>query len=233
MKSAWEALDGSVRDWYVQRLTLESYYPNQQAFRTEVHRLFRALEEYDLPTARHALRVCRYAEWLGQGLALDQTAQAQLSLAAQLHDVGKLCVPHDLLRRVGDFTPAEQRLVQEHTAFGERLVRILTPCPAVQKAVRWHHERLDGGGYPDGLRGAGIPLFARALAIADAFDALTFPRAPGHALPWPAALAELRRGAGDQLDPALVECFAGAMGRHQESNAAGAGMTALAAADAT
>src|SRR4051794_10376807 len=106
-----------------------------------VHRLFRALGSYDPATAAHSVRVRWYALWIADEIGLDALQSRQLSAAALLHDLGKLCVPRSILHKPGPLTAAEYRIMQGHSATGERLVRATVPCPAVAAAVRSHHER--------------------------------------------------------------------------------------------
>jgi HD-GYP domain-containing protein (c-di-GMP phosphodiesterase class II) len=127
--------------------------------------------------------------------------------AAALHDIGKMAVPESILEKAGPLSDAEWELMRRHTLVGER---ILAAAPALERSaqlVRWSHERVDGGGYPDGLSGEGIPLGSRVILVADAFDAMTSERSYGHVLSSDEALAELRRCAGTQFDPAVVAAF--------------------------
>jgi HD-GYP domain-containing protein (c-di-GMP phosphodiesterase class II) len=176
-----------------------------------VARLFRALAEHDRATACHALRVRRYALALADAWGLDAGARQQLLLAARLHDVGKVGLPRSLLDKPGPLTAGEYRLVCEHAALGERLLRPVLHSPAVLAVVRGHHERPDGAGYPDRLRGSAIPWLARALAVVDCFDAMTSPRPYRRALTRAEATEQLRLAAGSQLDRAVVECFLAAL----------------------
>jgi two-component system, cell cycle response regulator len=127
--------------------------------------------------------------------------------AAALHDIGKMAVPESVLEKPGPLSDAEWDLVRRHTLVGER---ILAAAPALERSaqlVRWSHERVDGGGYPDGLSGDAIPLGSRVILVADAFDAMTSKRSYGTVLSTEEALAELRRCAGAQFDAAVVAAF--------------------------
>jgi diguanylate cyclase (GGDEF)-like protein/putative nucleotidyltransferase with HDIG domain len=127
--------------------------------------------------------------------------------AAALHDIGKMAVPESILDKPGALSDAEWELMRRHTLVGER---ILAAAPALERSaqlVRWSHERVDGSGYPDGLRGEAIPLGSRVILVADAFDAMTSKRSYGSVLSSDEALAELRRCAGTQFDLAVVTAF--------------------------
>ncbi len=175
---------------------------------TAVASLIEAVGAKDPYTRSHSRRVSRYARAIARLLGLSPHHQGEVALAGELHDVGKIGVPDELLHKTGPLTPEERCRLLDHTVIGERILApLLVACPAVLAAVRWHHERMDGSGYPDGLRAQSIPLIARILAVADSFDAMTSARPYRPALPWSVAVAELKRGAGTQLDPRCVRAF--------------------------
>jgi putative nucleotidyltransferase with HDIG domain len=171
------------------------------------HRLFRAIGVYDPATAAHSVRVRWYALWIAEELGLDPLQSRQLSAAALLHDLGKLCVSRSILHKPGRLTPSEYRVMQRHSVVGERLVRATIPCPGVAAAIRSHHERPDGGGYPDGLEEREIPLLAQILAVADAYDAMTSKRAYAPTLRGEGAVAVLRGEEGRQFEAMIVQHF--------------------------
>jgi len=175
--------------------------------------LFQILAEHDRQTAEHSLRVRSYALWLAEEHGLSSEQSLQLSLAALMHDIGKICLPGSLLNKPGRLTGEEHDWVRMHPVIGEHILRPLLPHPEVLAAVRGHHERTDGKGYPDGLRGEHISLLARILAVADCFDAMTSSRSYQQPLLWPEALRRLRLGAGSQFDGEVVESFALALQR--------------------
>jgi HD-GYP domain-containing protein (c-di-GMP phosphodiesterase class II) len=122
-------------------------------------------------------------------------------------------VPEAILNKPGPLTTDEERVVRQHPGIGERILTPIIRSRSVLAAIRGHHERLDGSGYPDGLRGAAVPLLARLIAIPDCFDALTTSRAYRAALPVPQAMAVLRHGAGCHYDADLVRVFLGLIER--------------------
>lgn len=169
-------------------------------------RLAAALERKDLYTHGHSRRVSRQAcrTALELGITLDDIEE--LGQAAALHDVGKIQVPDEVLRKEGPLTIEERLRVQEHAEIGARLVSTLG-SERIAGAVLHHHERWDGGGYPHGLAGEAIPLFARVIAVADSFDAMTSTRPYRAGMSRERALEALRQGAGRQFDPAVVGAF--------------------------
>jgi response regulator RpfG family c-di-GMP phosphodiesterase len=181
----------------------------RHTFLSAIESLVRAIEERDPYTAGHSMRVHRYALDLADALGLDPRLRKQLSLAAKLHDVGKVGVPEAVLNKPGPLNAEESAQVRQHPAIGERILSPIIRRPAILAGIRGHHERLDGKGYPDGLKGEQIPFLARLIAVPDCFDALTSSRAYRAALPVGHALELLRAGSGSQFDPDLVRVFIG------------------------
>jgi HD-GYP domain-containing protein (c-di-GMP phosphodiesterase class II) len=136
-----------------------------------------------------------------------------IRFAGMLHDVGKLGVPTGVLQKSGKLTDDEYAAVQLHPMRGLDIVRDIGFLDEALAGIMHHHERIDGRGYPMGLAGDEIPEFARVLAVADAFDAMTSTRSYSHARPVAEAIAELRKWAGKQFDPAFVDAFVAAIER--------------------
>lgn len=182
--------------------------PGTRTFAAAMRVLVGALDAKDADTWQHSSRVSALAVAMARTLGLDARMQSELRIAGELHDVGKIGVPVELLRRPGRLTTAEYRAVLLHTVIGERMLRpLMRAHPQVLQAVRSHHERFAGGGFPDGLRGYAIPLAARIVAVADAFDAMTSSRPYRPALGVTAAVRELRASSGTQFDPACVRAL--------------------------
>jgi putative nucleotidyltransferase with HDIG domain len=161
----------------------------------------------------HSKGVVALALAVGRRLGLDGRAQRNLEFGALLHDIGKLKVPDAILNKPGTLTPEEWDVVKRHPEDGQRMLeRIGGVLAEVGLTVRAHHERWDGGGYPDNLRGEAIPVDARIICACDAYSAMTTNRSYRAAMPVEAALAELRRCAGTQFDPDVVEALVAVVG---------------------
>jgi two-component system cell cycle response regulator len=169
--------------------------------------LLRALQERNPELAERHAAVARLAEAIGERMGLANEDRAQLRQAAELHDIGKLAIPEDLLHKPGPLDAEEWAFVRRHPLIGERIIAAAPALAAAAKLVRTTHERLDGTGYPNGLTGDQIPLGARIIAVCEAFTAMTSPRPYAPQLTVPEAVAELRRCAGSQFDPAVVDAF--------------------------
>jgi putative two-component system response regulator len=180
----------------------------QELFLQGVQMLARALEAKDAYTRGHSIRVSQYAVGTARRLGFEGTSLDGIRLGGELHDIGKIGTREAVLHKPGMLTDDEFRQISEHPALGEKmLLPLAQESPDVLRIVRSHHERLDGRGFPDGLRGEKIPIEARIVAVADAFDAMTTERPYRDSRPPDAAVDELRRVAGSQLDPAAVEAF--------------------------
>jgi len=179
-----------------------------QSYLATVRALAVAVEAKDGYTGGHIHRVHALGLLLAQALVPDDVDDPQLAYGFLLHDVGKLAVPDAVLMKPGKLTDEEWELMRRHSEAG---LRILSEIPFLDRAldvVVHHHERWDGGGYPRGLRGEEIPLWARIFAVVDSVDAMTSDRPYRAGMPLDDALEELRRGAGSQFDPACVAAFA-------------------------
>jgi ribonuclease P protein subunit RPR2 len=194
------------------------------AFKATVSALAGALESKDLGSARHSHRVRAYAMCLINEIdpgAPDRDPGIEHGFL--LHDVGKIGIPDSILRKRGHLTHAERERMKTHTVIGERM---LTGIPFLDgeglRVVRSHHERWDGGGYPDGLAEYDIPLTARVFAVADSLDAMTSHRPYRRALPWEAAHDEILAQSGRQFDPEVVAAFVQCEDRMRETQVAAA-----------
>lgn len=192
----------------LERQVSELSRKNQSMFLAQVQMAVTMLEAKDPYTRGHSGRVARYAAATGEKLALAPALIEQLRLGGELHDIGKIGTRDAVLNKPGPLTDAEFAEVRRHTVEGEAMLSMLrADHPEVLHIVRWHHERLDGTGFPDGLHGDQIPLAARIVSVVDAFDAMTTTRAYRDHQAIDTSLQELRRCAGMQFDPAVVEGF--------------------------
>jgi HD-GYP domain-containing protein (c-di-GMP phosphodiesterase class II) len=177
-------------------------------FRDTLRAVADAVEAKDAYTRAHSRRVARYAAALASELRMGSRAAKEIRFGGLLHDVGKIGVPDTVLRKTGPLGEREWRRVRRHPIIGEHILGpLLRAHPRILAAVRWHHERFDGSGFPDGLRGEEIPFEARIVAVVDAYDAMTTERPYRGALPMRSAVRELRRGSGTQFDPWCVAAF--------------------------
>jgi hypothetical protein len=170
----------------------------------EVRTLLRKLDGHDRSTEEHTRRVATWAVALGESLGLRGGRLRELALAGILHDIGKLSVPHAILAKPGKLTDEEMAVIRLHPVWGDELLAQLGYPERIRRWVRGHHERLDGGGYPDRLEGSCLDLETRILAVADVYDALVSPRVYRSAWTTERALALLREGAGTLFDERCV-----------------------------
>lgn len=183
-----------------------------------VFALARAVEAKSPYTQGHAERVANLALGLAAQLNLSPADQATLSWGCVLHDIGKISTPDAILDKPGPLTVEEFEIVKQHPVQGARIVEPLRSVRKTVPLIRWHHERMDGSGYPDGLFGGQIPLLVRILSVADVFDALASPRPYRPAMTQERCLqvlAEMADGGG--LDPQLVPAFTEVVTAHSES----------------
>jgi diguanylate cyclase (GGDEF)-like protein/putative nucleotidyltransferase with HDIG domain len=169
--------------------------------------LAQAVDARDTYTGSHSERVSELAARLATRLGLDAEQVELTRLAGSLHDLGKLAIPEEILRKAGELTDSERLVLQRHPQIGFRMLDSLGVDP-VAEIVLHHHERWDGAGYPGGLRGEDSPLGARIIFVVDAYDAMTSDRVYRARLSHEEALVELRRCSGTQFDPLIVEAFA-------------------------
>ncbi len=170
-----------------------------------------AMEEKDQYTAGHTLRVTRYAHWIGKSLGLPDEDMVVLERASQLHDIGKLVLDNSCIQKPGPLDQDEWGLIKKHPVVGANIIKPLLFLDREGAIVLHHHERMDGNGYPDGIPGAELDVLTRIITVADSFDAMTSMRSYRINLSRDGALAELRRCAGSQFDPELVEVLAGVL----------------------
>jgi HD-GYP domain-containing protein (c-di-GMP phosphodiesterase class II) len=169
--------------------------------------LSQLLDLRDLSTGTHSTRLGEWAVRLAVDFGLDEEYQRSIEVACLVHDVGKIGVPDAVLQKAGPLTPVEREAMDRHPEFGWAILRLLPGLELASLFALHHHERWDGGGYPGGLEGEGIPFGARVVTIVDAFDAMVSDRCYRRGLGFDEAARRLRAGAGSQFDPRLVGPF--------------------------
>jgi putative nucleotidyltransferase with HDIG domain len=181
----------------------------EELFLASMQSLAEALEVKDRYTHGHSIRVSRYAAAIAHEMSLDADAVRQIELGAHLHDIGKIGVREAVLNKAGPLTDDEYEHIMTHPIVGWRLLApLLGEMPRALNVVRSHHERFDGRGVPDRLAGGSIPMEARIVAVADAFDAMTSVRPYRSNRSLEAGLAEIERCSASQFDPQVVDAFA-------------------------
>lgn len=173
------------------------------------HSLTIALGERDHHTRCHSDRVVQLSVELGRHIDLDGRELELLSLGAQFHDLGKIGIPDQILRKPAAFEAQEWECMKQHAVIGERIILAIgdDKSPDVARIVRHHHEHFDGSGYPDGLRGTDIPLFARIVSLADSYDAMAVSRPYHRARSHQEVMDILSSEAGKKHDPDLLYAF--------------------------
>ena len=170
-----------------------------------VQTLVKTIDAKDSYTNGHSARVAQYSVMLAKRMGFKEEELGRLEYTALLHDVGKIGVSDAILNKKGKLTEEEYAIIKEHSEIGAQILSTITELPDVAVGARYHHERYDGKGYPDGLKGEEIPLFARIIAVADSYDAMTSKRSYRDALPQELVRQEITRGIGTQFDPRIAK----------------------------
>jgi diguanylate cyclase (GGDEF)-like protein len=175
-----------------------------------------ALSARDIYTSDHSSATVLLTQMVGAKLGLDSDALDELAQIAALHDVGKLGVPTDIIRKAGPLSDEEWTIMREHSAIGERILKGVPDLAGIARAIRHGHERWDGAGYPDRLAGEEIPLTSRIVFVCDAYQAMISDRSYRAAMSAEEAIAELRAGAGTQFDPQVAQGLLAVLGEDDE-----------------
>ncbi|MEQ1933801.1 MAG: HD domain-containing phosphohydrolase, partial [Fimbriimonadaceae bacterium] len=184
--------------------------------------MINAVDNKDYYTRAHSEEVTEYALWIADELGLSEEAKRTIRIAGLLHDVGKIGVPDEILRKPGHLTDEEYEVMKQHPVVGAMIVSSLPGMTDILPGVKYHHEHWDGSGYPEGLAGEAIPLLARLLAVPDSYSAMTTNRPYRKGMEPEVALSKIIEGAGTQFDPRIVRAFERALakrGQKQESYA--------------
>ncbi len=183
------------------------------SFLNAVTSLVYALEARDTYTSGHSHRVTEAALVVANKMGVSESETEEIKLASLVHDIGKIGIKENILNKPGRLTPEEYEHIKEHPKIGGRILEPIVDNDAIISIVNHHHERYDGNGYPDKLKGEIIPLGARILAVVDSFDAMTSERPYRKALPVEKAIKELEAGKGTQFEPSIVDVFVSSITR--------------------
>ncbi|MBE5908884.1 MAG: response regulator [Lachnospiraceae bacterium] len=178
---------------------------NENLFLHVVECLADAIDAKDNYTKGHSGRVAQYSKEIAERLGYDEKQQEKIFMMGLLHDVGKIGVPDEVINKPGRLSEEEFAKIQKHPAIGGRILGNIKEMPELAAGAKWHHERYDGTGYPEGLAGEDIPEAARIIAVADAYDAMTSNRSYRGVLPQEKVRQEIERGKGSQFDPKFAD----------------------------
>lgn len=164
-----------------------------------------AIDAKDTYTNGHSTRVADYSREIARRAGFSKEAQDNIYMMGLLHDVGKIGIPDAIINKPAKLTDEEYSIIQNHPVMGAKILKNITEFPKLSTGARWHHERYDGKGYPDGISGEDIPVEARIIAVADAYDAMSSRRSYRDGLPQTQVRAEVQKGKGTQFDPVFAE----------------------------
>lgn len=191
---------------YISDLTAASEQ-NRQLFMDSIQMIAAAVDAKDPYTKGHSGRVSQYSVILAKEIGLPEEEVSKVRISATLHDVGKIGIEDRVLKKPGVLTNEEFEIMKRHTVMGYEIVRQVKQLVEMLPGIRWHHEALNGKGYPDGIKGDEIPLMTRIIAVADTFDAVTTDRPYQAGSDFPKALEILRKHAGTKYDPIVVDAM--------------------------
>lgn len=194
---------------------IQSYETLVKAFISTIEAFTKALDMRDIIFAGHSARVESMSSAIGKDMGLSSRELYDLKLASLLHDVGKVGISETILGKPGQLTDQEFFLVKQHPEIGEKIVHGIEQLRDVSSTIRHHHERFDGRGYPDGIGGSEIELYARIISVVEAYDFLRSDLSFRKAMSLEDTVKEIRRGAGSQFDPEVVDHFISAVDKNQ------------------
>lgn len=192
----------------VQKKTQEVLSQNEKLERISmqiVRTLSGAIDAKDTYTNGHSTRVAEYSKEIAKRAGLSEKIEDEIYMMGLLHDVGKIGIPDAIINKPAKLTDEEYSIIKAHPVVGANILKDITEFPKLSVGARWHHERYDGKGYPDGISGEDIPREARIIAVADAYDAMSSKRSYRDALPQAQVRAEVQKGKGTQFDPVFAE----------------------------
>lgn len=198
----------------IEELKTENKIVSEMAARS----ILKALNAKDHYTYGHCMRVCYFSMVVGKELNLDEDELYELQMAGLFHDIGKIGTPDAILNKPSQLNEEEFSIMREHPVMSYNILKEFFNFEKIALSAKHHHERFDGRGYPDRLKGEEIPLFARIILIADTFDAMTSTRVYRKGLPYEVAFEELIEFSGTQFDPGLVKHFIKGMKKEQLKN---------------
>ena len=164
-----------------------------------------AIDAKDTYTNGHSTRVAEYSREISRRAGFSEEVQDEIYMMGLLHDVGKIGIPDAIINKPAKLTDEEYSIIQKHPVTGAKILKNITEFPKLSTGARWHHERYDGKGYPDGIAGEEIPTEARIIAVADAYDAMSSRRSYRDVLPQAKVREEVEKGKGTQFDPVFAE----------------------------
>ena len=173
--------------------------------RETVLSLAKAVDAKDKYTNGHSERVAKYSREIAKRAGMSENDRKDIYFMALLHDIGKIGIPDSVISKPGKLTDAEYDIIKKHPVIGSEILKNITEMPGIGQGARWHHERYDGKGYPDGIKGEQIPLCARIIGVADAYDAMTSKRSYRDILPQEKVRSEIENGRGTQFDPGFAD----------------------------
>ena len=177
---------------------------NERIILQSMYALAKTIDAKDIYTNGHSMRVAKYSGMIAQRMGLSEKEIEHISNMAMLHDIGKIGIPDSIINKASKLTDAEYDIIKKHPEIGYQILSEMPELKDIAIGARWHHERYDGKGYPDGLKGDDIPLQARIICVADSYDAMSSNRSYRKFLPQDVVRSELEKGCGTQFDPVIA-----------------------------
>ncbi len=183
-----------------------------------IHALAETIDAKDTYTNGHSLRVAQYSLEIAKRAGKNETEQERIYYMGMLHDIGKIGIPDSIITKNSGLSDKEYFVTRKHPEIGAEILATISEIPGLDVGAHWHHERYDGTGYPDGLKGSGIPEEARIIAVADAYDAMASKRSYRDVLPQQVVYEEIKKGKGTQFDPVYADIMLQMMDADKEYN---------------